>query len=514
MPVVPTSLGFDPRLQLLHFDDALAVLRRAAYRGPAGVFNVAGDGALPLSLVLRRAGRLRLPVPAPAISLVGALVRNSGALEVSAEQASFLNYGRVVDTTRLKERFGYHPVYSSDAALDSYLDALGRLTDHAAAGRRRRPAAGGWNRAPDSGGYLRGARRRRCLDRTRRSDTARRVVRRAGMTESGEGPTARVIPWRTRGTSPADAIDILAERGREAAVITLPADHRPPGPASSPPPDRQRRLSDAVAFGRRRITGQYGVDEFGFDADLTEHVLIPALRPLYDRWFRVEVNGTENIPVTGGALLVANHGGGLWPLDAVMTAVAVHEHSTDGRFLRTLAADLLLRTPGFGALARKAAPPSPARPTPSGCCAAASSSEHGPRARPAWASASATATSCSSSAATGSWPPPCAPACRSSRCPSSAPRRSTRSSATPACSPACSTCPTSRSRRPSRGSGRSACCRCRASGTSSSASRSNASRDASNAADPAVIAETADQVHDAIQVALQRLLGQRRSVWR
>jgi 1-acyl-sn-glycerol-3-phosphate acyltransferase len=81
------------------------------------------------------------------------------------------------------------------------------------------------------------------------------------------------------------------------------------------------------------------------------------LKPLYDQWFRVEVNGVENIPLDGGALLVANHAGGLWALDSVMTAVAVHEHTADddgaGRYLRMLGADLLFTTPGLGSLARK-----------------------------------------------------------------------------------------------------------------------------------------------------------------
>jgi UDP-glucose 4-epimerase len=124
MPVVPTSLGFDPRLQLLHESDAVEVLRRATVADHPGVYNVAADGVVLLSQAIRRAGRMRLPVPAPAISVVGGLVRNSGVIEFTAEQASFLNYGRVVDTTRLRERFGYTPGYSTQDALGSYLDAL------------------------------------------------------------------------------------------------------------------------------------------------------------------------------------------------------------------------------------------------------------------------------------------------------------------------------------------------------------------------------------------------------
>jgi UDP-glucose 4-epimerase len=122
MPIVPTSLGFDPRLQLLHESDAVEVLRLATVGDHPGVYNVAGDGIVYLSQAVRRAGRFRLPVPAAAISLVGGLVRNSGVVEFSAEQASFLNFGRVVDTSRLRTEFGYTPRLSTEQALASYLD--------------------------------------------------------------------------------------------------------------------------------------------------------------------------------------------------------------------------------------------------------------------------------------------------------------------------------------------------------------------------------------------------------
>ena len=55
-------------------------------------------------------------------------------------------------------------------------------------------------------------------------------------------------------------------------------------------------------FGRR-LEGDYQVDDFGFDADLTENVLIPAFGPIYRNWFRVEVGGVHNVPAEGGALL-------------------------------------------------------------------------------------------------------------------------------------------------------------------------------------------------------------------
>ncbi len=112
------------------------------------------------------------------------------------------------------------------------------------------------------------------------------------------------------------------------------------------------RVSGALAFLRRRLTGQYEVDEFGFDRELTDAVINPILRPLYRDWFRVEVRGLENLPATGPALVVANHSGTL-ALDALMLALAVHDEHPAHRYLRLLGADLVFRTPFLSELARK-----------------------------------------------------------------------------------------------------------------------------------------------------------------
>jgi 1-acyl-sn-glycerol-3-phosphate acyltransferase len=113
------------------------------------------------------------------------------------------------------------------------------------------------------------------------------------------------------------------------------------------------RLADLLAFVRRRVTGDYQVDEFGFDPEFADNIMMPALRPLYERWFRVETIGMANVPATGGALLVANHSGTL-PIDAMMTTVALRDHHPAGRHLRMLGADLLFQTPMVGSLSRKA----------------------------------------------------------------------------------------------------------------------------------------------------------------
>jgi 1-acyl-sn-glycerol-3-phosphate acyltransferase len=115
----------------------------------------------------------------------------------------------------------------------------------------------------------------------------------------------------------------------------------------------KRGLANSLAFVRRRMTGDYEVDDFGYDPDFTDNVIVPPLKVLYEKWFRIETIGMENIPDTGGALLVANHSGTI-AVDALMTAVAVREHHPMKRPLRMLGADLIFQTPFLGPINRKA----------------------------------------------------------------------------------------------------------------------------------------------------------------
>jgi 1-acyl-sn-glycerol-3-phosphate acyltransferase len=163
--------------------------------------------------------------------------------------------------------------------------------------------------------------------RTRRRAEPRRAARRSGPTP--------VAPVRA---VPEPATD-------EPASVGTGAD---PGL----PSDWEAALADALAFLRRRLTGDYAVDEFGFDAELTDNVVLPLLRPLYRTWFRVETTGLHHVPDEGGALVVANHSGTI-PLDALMTSVALHDDHPAHRHLRMLGADLMFRLPVVGQLSRK-----------------------------------------------------------------------------------------------------------------------------------------------------------------
>lgn len=140
LPVVPTVLGYDPRLQFVHEHDALGVLARAAVDGPAGTFNVAAPGVLYLSQCIRLAGRVPAPVPGPLAGVVGALVRSTGRVDFTPEQLRVLEYGRVIDTSRLVTEFGYEPVFGVREAFEDFV-ARRRIT-----GLLDRDEIGRWER--------------------------------------------------------------------------------------------------------------------------------------------------------------------------------------------------------------------------------------------------------------------------------------------------------------------------------------------------------------------------------
>ncbi|HLS46245.1 MAG TPA: lysophospholipid acyltransferase family protein [Ornithinicoccus sp.] len=150
-----------------------------------------------------------------------------------------------------------------------------------------------------------------------------------------------------------DSAQPVSESDLEHAVMLLIKGLRAAGAAIGLTGEElEESVAHTLAFLRRRLTGDYSIDEFGYDSDFTESLALPLLRPLYRTWFRVEVRGIENLPTEGGALIVANHSGTI-AMDSVMTQVAVHEETPGHRSLRMLGADLVFASPVLGPVARK-----------------------------------------------------------------------------------------------------------------------------------------------------------------
>ena len=186
-----------------------------------------------------------------------------------------------------------------------------------------------------------------------------------------------------------------------AAVVReidhLRADATGSATAEEAPNELAQRIGAVADFLRKRLTGDYSVDEFGFDPQFNNAVVLPMLRVFFENWFRVEVSGVENLPTEGAALVVANHAGTL-PFDGLMLSVAVHDHHPANRDLRLLAADMVFDMPFLGPIARKAGHTMASTVDAHRLLAGGELTAVFPRDTRASASTSATATSCSGSA--------------------------------------------------------------------------------------------------------------------
>ncbi|MBU6278472.1 MAG: NAD-dependent epimerase/dehydratase family protein [Actinomycetales bacterium] len=121
MPVIPTLLGHDGRLQFLHEDDAIALASEAATRDLPGTFNLAGSGVLTLMQAVRRTRHQWLAVPSPMLTAVGKRLPGGDQADFSREQVRLLTYGRVLDTDRALQSFEYAPRYSTEEAFADFL---------------------------------------------------------------------------------------------------------------------------------------------------------------------------------------------------------------------------------------------------------------------------------------------------------------------------------------------------------------------------------------------------------
>ncbi len=244
---------------------------------------------------------------------------------------------------------------------------------------------------------------------------------------------------------PAELVELAVNVLRAAATA-----------AGVPAEEVERQVAEALAYLRRRLTGDYVVDEFGFDEDYTVNVHLPAAAAALPevvpgRGARHREHPRRGRRPRRGQPL-RHHRDGLAHDPGRRLRRAPERTGTCGCSAPTSSS----RCPSSARWPAAPARPWRPTPTPSGCSQTARSSASGPRASRASASRSASATSCSASAAAVSSRRPCAPACpivpvldRRGRGDLPDPRQHADRR------PAARACPTPRSRRPSRCSGRS-----------------------------------------------------------
>ena len=121
LPVVPTRMGFDPRLQLLHPDDATGALAAATLNPVRGAVNVAPDGAISLSRLLRLCGKTAIGVPPVMAGMLNRRVgKYLGSADLYRDGELLLRYGRGCDNRRLREEIGYEPAFDTEGAARDF----------------------------------------------------------------------------------------------------------------------------------------------------------------------------------------------------------------------------------------------------------------------------------------------------------------------------------------------------------------------------------------------------------
>jgi len=122
LPVIPTALGYDPRLQLVHEEDAVEAFAKATHDAPKGIYNITGGGVVFLSKAIRMLGKAGFPMLYPAARAASSVLRRTGTVDFPPDQLKFLIYGRVVDGKRAREEFGFVARYTTEEAVADFRD--------------------------------------------------------------------------------------------------------------------------------------------------------------------------------------------------------------------------------------------------------------------------------------------------------------------------------------------------------------------------------------------------------
>jgi UDP-glucose 4-epimerase len=121
--VIPKVMGYDPLFQFVHEEDAARAALLALQSSRSGVFNIVGQGVMPLSTGFHMCGRLPVPVPPPFVRWTFGLGYSLGVWQIPADMVPFFQYLCVADGRRARDELGFVAEYSSRQALKSMVEA-------------------------------------------------------------------------------------------------------------------------------------------------------------------------------------------------------------------------------------------------------------------------------------------------------------------------------------------------------------------------------------------------------
>lgn len=122
-PIIATMLGFDPLIQFLHEDDMLAAFMLTLEKDIGGIFNIVGDGVLPLSRIIKILGRTNIKLPQIGFKTMVQFFWTLDLAPAPASHVNFLRYLCVADGAKAKKVLGFVPRFSTKEALLSFVGA-------------------------------------------------------------------------------------------------------------------------------------------------------------------------------------------------------------------------------------------------------------------------------------------------------------------------------------------------------------------------------------------------------
>ena len=125
LPVAPTPMGFDPRIQLINQDDAIDAFYMSVKKSVRGPINIAGEGTISMTRLLRLAGKVTIPVIPPLMNQALKAARVFGTKELGKDFTRVICNGRGVDVGRMMDELGFKPRYTTVGAVEDYIEKSG-----------------------------------------------------------------------------------------------------------------------------------------------------------------------------------------------------------------------------------------------------------------------------------------------------------------------------------------------------------------------------------------------------
>jgi len=117
LPTIPTLLGYDPMIQVIHEADVVQAIHRALQPGIRGIFNIAGPDPVPLSRAIKILGRNRLRVPYSLGKMALNRLWNLRLTTFPPPELDHIRYVCMVDDHRARNVLGFTPAHDLETTL-------------------------------------------------------------------------------------------------------------------------------------------------------------------------------------------------------------------------------------------------------------------------------------------------------------------------------------------------------------------------------------------------------------